>query len=220
MIIFMKKKSSGIGLPTLATAVVTDGTTDATLDTGNFTPAVGTFLAVATVSRDGAAHDPGHSLSATGFTCTFTQRAIITAADGVADITTAWFTGIVSASAEGYITLTTSESVFQKAIIPLVVPRATTFNTKGDDQNTTGTTLNVAYEATPNTGALSLGCVAQNSSTGTPTLDGHNDITGADGAVSALKWIVKAKLGTPPSTLAFENLASGVGHAGAGITLL
>lgn len=224
LIIYMKKQSvvsaPALELPTLVTPVVTDTATDTTVPTASFTPQVGDFLAVFTVSRDGTGATPNHTVSATGFTCAFTQRAIYTADDGVAAITAACSTGIVSASASGTLVLTTSENVFQKAIIPLIVPGATTFDQKGDDGNSTGATLNVAHDVSPNASALSIACAAQNGSSGTPALSTHSVITDADGTASVLRWIVRAKLGSPPDPIAFTGLQSGVAHAGAVITLL
>ena len=210
-----------LALPSLAVAVASENTNDDSIATGSFTPAIGDYHVIIVVSRDGSSTAHG-TPTPSGFTyeATPNQRATIENASGNFIRSTIW-TARVAASASGTLTHIAAGALFQHVLVILKVPGATAFDTYATGAASSGTTLDAAWNATPNAAALGIAAIGQDSTSGTWTCNtGMDLVTSASGTVGSLRWEIRAKLMSLPSPIAFGGMASGLNKAAAGIALL
>jgi hypothetical protein len=214
-------QSVPLALPSLAVGVASESTNDDSITTGSFTPAVGDYHVIIVVSRDGSSTAHG-TPTPSGFTyeATPNQRATVENASGNFIRSTLW-TARVATSASGTLTHTAAGALFQHVLVILKVPGATAFDTYATGAASSGTTLDAAWNVTPNAAALGIAAIGQDSTSGTWTCStGMDLVASASGTVGSLRWEVRAKLASLPSPIAFAGMASGLNKAASGISLI
>ena len=213
-------QSVPLALPSLAVGVASENTNDNSITSGSFTPAVGDYHVIIVVSRDGSSTAHG-TPTPSGFTYEATPEQQITAEQPSGNhIRVTIWTARVATSAAGTVTATAAGALFQQALIVLVIPGATAFDTYASGIGA-GTTLSATWNATPNAAALGIVAIGQDSATGTWTCStGVDLVASASGTVGSLRWEVRAKLLSLPSPVAFAGMANDFNKAAAGVSIV